>query len=522
MSRRGSWFAAARDERGSILPMTALMVTVVLGFTAFAVDLGLNRVAVRDMQSVADAVALDTARSPALASCNGTTLTQVANASLARQPARIGRDQALQVEPGRIDAAGTFTSADSGCNAVRITSRTEVDYAFAPVIGTDSGTARRSAIGAQAPASVCFSAGTKALSLNSSASALGPVLDQVIKVNNLDVAGYTGLVNLKDLSIPIGRLTAQLGIGTPEQVATTQVTLAGFLNAAADVLSTESTASAVASATLLRAVAVRAGSRSFLLGDILAVGTTGASALDARVNALDIVAASIVAANGTNAVRVDRLDIAVPLDLVNGSTQLHIIEPPQIACGQIGSTARTAQVRVDIAKDINAIGLTSAGLSVGVEVASGTAELTAVQCAPPQRTTVRGTTGVASVTAREAQGQSSLRVRLLGLPVTDVRLSGQVGANTTTQQFAYPPSPDHTQQFGSATAITVNADVSGLGGLLNPLNVLINPILNTVSALTGSLDLLLRPVLAAVGIRVGTMDVTMLGTPRCNNVRLAG
>ncbi|GAA2074613.1 hypothetical protein GCM10009821_11840 [Aeromicrobium halocynthiae] len=514
--RRSSWFAAGRDERGSILPMTALMVTVVLGFTAFAVDLGLNRVAVRDMQSVADAVALDTARSPALSTCNATTLTQVANASLTRQPARIGRDQSLQVEPGRIDAAGTFTSASTACNAVRITSRTEVDYAFAPVIGTDSGTARRSAIGAQAPASVCFSAGTKALSLNSSASALGPVLDQVIKVNNLDVAGYTGLVDLKDLSVPIGRLTAELGIGTPDEVATTRVTLASFLDAAADVLSTEATATAVARATVLRSIAVRAGSRSFLLGDVLALGTTGTSALDASVNALDLVAASIVAANGTNALRVNQLDIALPLDLVNGSTQLHIIEPPQIACGPVGTVARTAQVRIDMAKDIRLLGLETASISMAVGVARGSAELTAVRCESPQRTTVQGTTGLASIQPRENRGNSNITV--LGL---SARLVGEVGERTDVREFPYPPAPhDLVQQYGGSSRIVIQAEPTGLiSGLLEPID---NTLLDVVNALTGAVDLLVAPVLAALGIRVGTMDVTMLGTPRCNNVRLAG
>ena len=517
MSARGaSWFAAGRDERGSILPMTALIVTVVLGFTAFAVDLGLNRVAVRDMQSVADAVALDTARSPALSSCDATTLTQVANSSLTRQQARMGRTQPLQVTPGRIDAAGNFTAASASCNAVRITSSTEVDYAFAPVIGTDSGTASRSAIGAQAPASVCFSAGTKALSLNSSASALGPVLDRIIQVNNLDVVGYRGIVDLKDLSVPIGRLTAELGIGTPDEVATAQVSVADFLVATADVLSNEGSANATAQATLLRAMAVRAGSAQFLLGDVLAVSTAGASALDASVNALDIVAAAIVAANGTNALRLNQLDISLPLDLVNGSTQLHIIEPPQIACGPVGTVARTAQVRIDMAKDIRLLGLPTASISMAVGVARGSAELTAVRCETPQRTTVRGTTGLASIQPRENQGNSNITV--LGL---SARLVGQVGERTDVREFPYPPAPDDlVQQYGGSSRIVIQAEPTGLiSGLLAPI---FNTLLDVVNALTGAVDLLVAPVLAALGIRVGTMDVTMLGTPRCTNVRLAG
>ena len=50
------------DERGAILPLTALIMVIVVGFTAFATDLGVQRVAARDMQAVADVAALDAAR----------------------------------------------------------------------------------------------------------------------------------------------------------------------------------------------------------------------------------------------------------------------------------------------------------------------------------------------------------------------------------------------------------------------------------------------------------------------------
>ena len=45
-----------------MLPMVAIMLTVLMGASAFAVDIGMQRVARRDMQALADAVALDVAR----------------------------------------------------------------------------------------------------------------------------------------------------------------------------------------------------------------------------------------------------------------------------------------------------------------------------------------------------------------------------------------------------------------------------------------------------------------------------
>lgn len=479
------------------------------------------------MQVLADVVALDTARSEYLSACDQAELQERAALSLDRPQPRIGRERELVVTPGRVDAVGEFKSESEGgfsvCNAVRITAATDFDFAFAPVIGTDSGSASKSAIGSRSEPSVCFSAGTKALSLSTSGSALGPVLDQVIQVNDLDVVGYAGVVDLKELTIPLADLDVALSAVTGDGVVDlTEVSLGDFLLATATVLTNQGSADAVLQANLLNQIAARADDLSLTLDDILALGTTGSSGLDADVNALDLVAAAIVAANGVNALKIKDLGISLPGDLVNGSTELVLIEPPQIACGPVGTKARTAQVRVDIAKDINAIGLTSAGLSMGVEVAQGTAELTDVRCESPEQTTVRGTTGLAHVVARKDQGQSGLSVKLLGLALANVNLTGQVGSNTTTHDFPYPPAPDLKQHYGGTTRIIVNADVSGLGGLLNPLNVLLNPILDTVNALTGTLDLLLKPVLAALGIQVGSMDVMMLGTPQCNNVRLAG
>jgi uncharacterized membrane protein len=491
------------------------MVTV-LGFTAFASDLGLQRVAARDMQAVADLVALDTARK--LPTCTTSTLQAAANASLARQNRRMGRTSPLVVTPGYLDSTGAFVpgAGASGCDAVRITAATTVDFAFAPVIGTDSGTATRSAVGARADAAVCFSAGTKAVVLDSSASALGPLLDRVIKVNGLDVVGYTGIVNLKNLQVPLVDLAAALGVGSPQELAALDVSLQTFTLAVAKVVRNQGD---LVRATLLESIAAKATSLRAKVGKFLAVDSTGRAAMSADVNALDLVGAAILAANGTNALRVDQLGITVPLDLVNANTTLTVIEPPRIACGKVGVKATTAQVRLDIDHGVNAVNLTSASVKMGVEVAQGTAELTAITCTSPQKTTIRGTTGVARVVGYQAVGNAGLTVKLLTLNLAGIKISGDVGSNTTTQDFPYPPAPDLKQHFGGTTRIILKAETTGIIGLLSPL---LNPVLDTVNALTGTLDLLLRPVLALLGIQVGSMDVMMLSKPSCAAVRLAG
>ena len=518
--RRASWMAAARDERGSVLPMTALMVTVVLGFTAFAVDLGLSRVAVRDMQSVADAVALDTARSPALSSCNATTLTQVANSSLTRQQARMGRTQPLQVTPGRVDAAGDFTAASTSCNAVRITSSTEVDYAFAPVIGTDSGTASRSAIGTRAEPAICFSAGTRTLVLDSSNSELlGPVLDQVLRVN-LGVAGYDGLVGLKNISIPLAGLATELGVGTPDEVLSQTLSLGDFLVAAANVLPTQGNAATIQA---LESVAAQVQGVNVAIGDFLSLDTGDGAGLRAEVNALDLVGGAIVAANGTNALNVDSLGITLPARLVDTSISASIIEPPRIACGRTGSQARNTQVRIDLDSSVGVGGLLrAADVRLGILAGDGTATLGAMTCGAggsPATATVSAQTSGARVVGPGGAGNARLDVvSLLGLRL-GVDLRGSVASSgTASHTFTYPTSglPDsHT--FGSPLNLSVEVVNQGLLGLLlSPVTTLLTTILNP------ALEQLLTPLLDLLGVKIGAMDVTMLGRPSCASVRLAG
>ncbi len=497
-----------RDERGSILPLTILTMTILLGFTAFAADLGLQRVAVRDMQSVADVVALDAARK--LPTCDATALTTAANASLARQNRRIGRTSPLVVTPGHLDSTTkTFVAgaANGVCDAVKVESRTTVDFAFAPVIGRSSGGAARSAVGARAQPAVCFSAGTKSLVLNSSQSALSPLLDRILRVN-LGLVGYSGLVDLKTLSVRLGDVTQQL--------ATATVTLRQLMVATATVLQRQGS---TAQATLLNTLSGQVGALNVNLGRFLSVGTGGESGLDAQLNALDLIgtaAVSAAVANGKNAVAIGT-DLGVPLDLVTANTQLTIIEPPVIACGGVGAQARTAQVRLDVRTGVSILGIAGIGnVSLGVQVGKGTATLTNVTCASSgvqASTTVRGDTSLATLSGPGGTGSATVTpLSLLGIPLAGVvRITGTVGAKSTTQQFPYPPAPDLTQIYGGGERI-----------ILSSVDSTTNSVLDGINKLTGTLDLLVQPLLKMLGIQLGIMEVRMLGTPSCSATRLAG
>lgn len=505
-----------RDERGSFAPMTALLMTVVVGFTAFAVDLGLQRAAARDMQAIADTVALDTAR--ALPSCDDAALTTVANRSLARQTSEpIGQTEPLTAVAGRVDpATGAFVvgaGGTGGCDAVRVSATTTVGYAFAPVIGTDSGTATRTAVGTRTDGALCLSAGTRALTLSPNKKALGPLLDRVLGVN-LGVAGYDGLVTLQGLRVPIADLAGELGVATPTELMDADVSLGQLMVATAGLLRADGHA---AQATVLESLATQVDDLAVRVGSFLAVGTTGDSGLDAQIDTLDLIGSATVGAaiaNGRNAVALDA-SLGLPRDLLNADSRLVLVEAPQIACGPVGTTARTAQVRLDVRSELNALGLVGSEVSLGVRVAPGTAELTAIDCGNPQRATVHGRTSLASIVGYGGSGPATLRTTVLLLPIT-LALNGGVNQHEASHYFNFPPAPDFVRTYGGGQSLVITADTSGL------LGSVLNPVLNIVNRLTGPVNSLVRPLFNLLGIDLGKMEVSVLGEPTCDGVRLAG
>ena len=521
------------DERGAIAVMAALLMVSMLAFTAFAVDIGLQRAAARDMQAVADAVALDTARDPGLATCNQTALSAAAAKSLTRQGSTIGRRSPLTVTPGHISpttqnfVAGSNPTSGA-CDAVRVGAATTVDFAFAPVIGTTSGSAARSAVGSTDAAAVCFSAGTTTMMLNSNQSALGPIFRNILNLN-LGLVGYdSGIVGLHGLSVPLAQLDAALKIGTGRAlVDNASVSLAGFLIATASVL--EQNGNAVR-AQVLRTLAANVGSLTVNLTDVLKLDTGGSSALAATVSVIDLVGAAIVSAaidagNGKNALNISSLGLSVgPVNLADA--KITIIEPPQIACGKVGVQAKTVQVRVDLQTGLSTggLGVQAANLSLGVRVASGTATLSALNCSGNPSASIVGDTSVASVVGYGGTGSARLTVlQLWPLPAIQVGLRGGVAQSTEEKSFNFPPQADGSspgmRTYGSAVNLKLeitNDSLLGLGGLLS---LVINPLLSQANSV---IEPLLDPLLGILGIRLGTMDVTMLGRPSCNGVRLVG
>lgn len=541
------------EEDGAVLAMTAFLTVVIITIAAFAVDLGLQRSAIRDMQSIADAAAMDAAR--VLPSCDNAKLSTEANKSKQRHGTVIGDDDPLVAFAGHLDATGKFVAGSKSggvCDAVRVTSTTSVTRVFA---GGD-GDAIRSAVGTRGTPEVCFSVGTKTLTLNTSGSALGPILDHILKVK-LNVVGYEGLVALKDIQVPLLALAGQLGVGTPQELLNLpNLSLGQLMIATANALPAAGNATTI---SLLKTIGLGLQSVNVSLAKILALSTGSGAGLNADVNALDLIGAAIVAANGTNSLAVNQLGVALPANLVNAQAGLVVTEPPKIACGSVGVTASSAQVRLDLKTGIQADSVAAADLSIGVRVGSGSATLGAMTCGEGGGTTSVTmnpvTTAAAQVMGFEGAAAAKLEVSilkaqyntllgpivgllmpLLGTIVLDVGLGATVGAGGPYNRYtSYPQSGlPPTQVFGGnqalnlgVTSVQVSPKSGGLAGLLgtllNPVisaltNGIVTPLVNTV--VSPVLSAILVPTLNLLGIKLGVTEVTMLGRPSCNSVKL--
>lgn len=549
-----------RDERGATTVIVAVVLSAVLLVSAaFAVDLGQQRVVRRDVQAVADMVALDLARNLDGRAANLYAVSTFDNAkhnSLKRNADALGgrlADSDLTWEFVKEGAtAGTWvtvpTSSTDVPTAVRVTATSDTGLALGGVTGQERGGSTRTAIASNADATVCFSVGTKTLTLDTSGSALSPLLDSILRVN-LDAVGYEGIVNLKNAYVPLADLMIQLGVGSYDELATTNVSLGDFVVAAADVLRAQGN---TAGATVLESIEIGVENADLSVGDILGVESgQDPSGLTADVNVLDLLSAAIVAANGDHAVEAE----------IPGIASLTIIEPPQVKCG-VNVTAYSAQIRATLSPTVPAgmlpLGVASAAVNGQIDVGRGEATLKALGCGP-KSANIEITTGAASATATVTASVTTARVlnllpvllrtlvspifTLLGINRIDIEsiLSAylaRTGPEERTVTWPDPPgqlppivlpedgiSDTLDLQLGTPPVkITSTGLVGALGSLLGDvLGVvvgIVNPLLDAVD------DNLLTPLISELidflGLKLGVAEVTMHGEPACANVKLVG
>lgn len=533
--------ARRRGENGVIAIVTSLITCFTLvPLAAVAVDIGVQRVARRDIQSVADMVSLDLARQ-----LDGRTaqvisggLQTLADKSAARNAAagdgaivvtpELGIVDETAFDPADPDAYFTPVSGTAVPNAVKVTASTSVDFS----IRSGRGNVWRTSI-AKSQKYACFSIGSFALNMNSAQSLLlNNLLNDAL---NLSAVSYTGLANAE---ITYGGLAAQLGVGSPTELASlSNLSLNDLYLATAQVLQSEG--GEAADVTLLNQLATANLSllAHITLGDVLDLNTAPEAALDATVNVLDLVSTSAFVANGTNALAIPSLTAGIP-NVSSVTASLKVIEKPQDGCHQVGDTVRTSQVDLDITfnlVNLNVLALVVAEtkLTVHVSLAEALGTLTNIDCGQPYGIDL-------SVASSLSQLSTHLEITLktLGLPIArvDVMPTTNAPAATNTIQFRNPPDAyDVAKSTGSGVALSTisltTADITVLGlplgvttgGLLTGIvGTILTPIVNPL--ITNTNAILVGPLADLLGLNLAGADVFVHEPPpyACNGVAMAG
>jgi uncharacterized membrane protein len=548
-----------RDERGAVAVFTALLIsTVLVGATSFTVDIGFQRMARRDMQAVADLVAMDMARkldgSTSAALKSNAAWKSAVEASLARQgktlgaaltyvncseadvasPTAVLSTTGICAFPGHLDGAtGTFSAGTGAATHVKVMTRTSVDY-FLPVFA-DSGSTGRSAIAASQK-TACFRLGSFAARINTYSSVLGPLLNKAFGVN-LSVLSYQGLARG---NVSLLELATQLGVGSVDALATTDVSLGSLMNATAAILTKKAgDPDAAASLTVLQQLNAATGlSTTVNLGKLFSLTDSSTAAKQATVNVLDVISGAAFVANGSNALAIP-LTISLP-GMTNVTANVKVIEPPRMACGAVGKArAHTAQIQVDVTgkhtTTLLALVTTTVDVTMSLKVAWAEGLLTDAVCgagttASPYGIDVLTTSGLATLNL----GLAAKTITLLGLlPDVNAAVSVAVTASggSQTAQVRVPPKDFNTPVEtgsgsiglagkGSTTSITSDVPLLGQTG-----SAVVNYATNTVlGPVVTALDAqVLTPITEAFGVNVSGADVYISPPkPNCSSPQLKG
>lgn len=567
--------AQARDERGAVAVLMVSAVVVLVLIAAFAVDLGMQRVARRDMQTLADTVALDLSRLLDGRTTgeirSGTVVPQVEalsttlNRSVSRNFGTTLGEPAAGCTTG---GQGTVSSVSGTCvraflvlvlpdgsyattadgwpvetsgavipTGVVVDTRTSVPFAFGGLTGIRAGDVGRSAVAINQQ-SACFKLGSYAAAVKSGDAALLAPLNDLLGLD-LDLLSYQGLASA-DLSIADLVSTGLLG-GTPDEVLNGTTTLGDFYAASIQALASDGDdASAegeldveeendVATVVLQQVVAAGVDvGQPVRVAELVNVDPSDTAGLLADFNLLDLVAGTVLLADGDAAVSIPSLT-AGTAGIGTISSTLKVIERARLACGTVAlapsvtdcevstfprprGCALTSQLkgRVTIPLSLGAINgfvVTNATsvLDLNLGNAAGVLSSPVPVCragtaAEPDQLTVRTRTSAATSTlATSLQLKRVIEVVLPGVPPLVPEQTIRVVVEFSASNLAAVPTAESTKDNALLVPPNDETPVSG-----NSKAALGNPTAATRSDLSIKVD--------NNGDGVGDVALSTLGT----------
>lgn len=568
-----------RREEGAVAIFLALTVCfVIVPLAGLAVDIGMQRLARSDLQTVADVTATDMAR---VLGSGGTPTNAMATASATRNIGVVGTTPTLKVYLGYISPTPVYTSSQSrGCdgdpydtyfttptaqhlaNAVVVTASNQVSFAINP----GSGGACRSAI-AEVNGTSCFSLGSYAAVVKSGDSSILAPLNSIFGLN-LSLLSYQ---NIAGAHLTLAQLAANTRFGTATQLLTGNIHVGDLVSAMIDVLKAQDPVGNAAAITALTSTLAMASTLSPISwSNLLNISATDTAALNTSFSVLDLLAGSILLADGQHAVDIPNVWANVAGTGETSNANLYVQQGASGACG-VPNTVQASAVNSQMQGYVKFVKMNSPSINIGVanfKTGVGTGEFDvsiapahAQLISPPPVVCGNGT--AAKPTTFSVQVSSSLasvglttqlpvsgQVSILGLGVVTLNLIVDVNVSTVNSggssiaNLSIPPNDTTPVSTGSPiridpATVAITIDTASSATVLGLPISLANPLLSsTLSAITAGVQstfvvktvvplannlnsLVTGPLAKLLGLDVGGADVYGLNA-NCNLPQVVG
>ncbi|MEA2900880.1 MAG: hypothetical protein QOH36_767 [Actinomycetota bacterium] len=518
-----------------MLVLSAAGLVLAMIFTALAVDIGFLAADKRTDQKIADMAALDASR-------NLNNIQPLAEASALRNGFVTDPKRTVFAELVAPDGSGDYAPSATG-KFVRVTIKSPRKPFFPFVSPNERIVSARAVAGGEPEAEI--SVGSTLASLDVQKSALDAILGPMLGTNssplNLNAVSYQGLAsgNVDLRALQTNLLNMGYDVGTPEKLLNTNVRAADLLTATAQALGQKSPPDTVALVELNKIpIPLIPNLKTVALGSLISLSQPSAdSALDAKLNAFDIVSGAAQVSNGSNFVAVPGINVSIPGVLPNTlSVGLSVIEPAQRAKGPVNApayttVAKTSQVVLQVKLNLAPLGLNVLSTTLNFTAGNGKATLKNIDCAAPS-ILVTGETSGATISG-------NVNGNVLGIPlVGTLNVTGTVGAAAAADRtFSYPtqfrppvgPTPAFSYHVGVANVGLAPIFPPGLTlsgtGALGLLTGLVEPVLeNVVTALDTALVPTLGPILKVLGLDLAGADLGAIDIfdppPSCSSTKL--
>lgn len=539
------------DSRGGISVMAAGGITILIGFSALAVDLGSVFLQTRRLQGAADLAAMAAARDldNAQAAADATAQANSWGAPLAVAVVKGRYDRSPGLAP-----AARFQPEPSEPDAAKVSLSGEANLFFGQMLtGRPTWTITRQATAARADLA-SFSIGTRLASLNGGIanSLLSSLTGSQVSLSVMD---YQALVDADvDLFAYLDAVSTELSLtgASYDKVLAAKLTTGQALTALSNVLAKTGDARASAAA---RAVALSAGNHTKTsLDGLFDVGpygrqsyVVGGRSAAVSLAAMDLTSAVLRLSSGERQVELD-MGSSVQ-GLADVEAWLAIGEPPNSSPWMTITSSktvivRTSQARVYLKARVGGTGVLSAAqinVPLYLEAASGEAKLNTLDCAGRTATLdVRPGLGslaigeididklddfktplavsnatIAKSAVLTVTGKSEVKIG--GLTWKPVKFTESEAREGTVKTVS-------TTDIAQATAsslidgLSLNVQILGLG-----LGLGQSAVTSTLGSILGAaaapLDDVLNSLTALLGVRLGEADVQMNGL-RCRDAAL--